>query len=203
MQQQCHSLHLQCHRIDAIQGKTLQRDQYSHLIKTPKMKDTTIACFLSHQKALETFLETKQPICLILEDDVNISTDFIPKMNQIYNELKEKKTDFDLLFLGGTRICGSHFSSSLLKAKQIHGNCNAGAFAYLVSKRGAKTILQNIKNKGIIKMYDHQIRDLFSQMKVFYVNPPLVTHDFEIPSDRLEGTYTPRYIHQSQEILIK
>ncbi len=200
---QCTSLHLSCHRIDAVQGKTLDRSQYSHLIKSPKMKDTTIACFLSHMKALETFLQTDQQIALILEDDVDISHDFVPKMNQIYNELKEKQTDFDLLFLGGTRICGEKFSPSLLKAKHIHHNCNAGAFAYIVSRRGANQILKEIRWNGITKMYDHQIRDSFSQMKVFYANPPLVTHDFEIPSDRLDGTYTPKYIHQSQEILIK
>ena len=203
MNQQCKDQNLQCYRIDAVNGKELDRNEYSHLIKTPQMKDTTIACFLSHQKALETFLQSNQPIALILEDDVDISSQFISKMSQIYNELKENKTDFDVLFLGGTRVCGSRFSPSLLKAEQIHRNCNAGAFAYIVSRRGATTLLNDIHWKGITKMYDHQIRDSFTKMKVFYSNPPLVTHDFEIPSDRLDATYTPKYIHQSQEILIK
>ncbi len=199
---QCVKNSYECVRVDAVNGKTLNRENYKNIIKKPKMKNTSIACFLSHIKCLEEFIQSYKPYAIILEDDVDMSPDLYKKLKEISFELETQDVSFDIIFLGGTRVCGTKFTKSLLKAEQIHKNCNAGAFGYLISKRGAEKIIDKFQREGIHKMYDHQIRDYFPNMNVFYTNPPLVSHDFNMESDRLERKYTDHYINQSQQITI-
>lgn len=197
---QCDKYSLSCNRIIAIDGKTFPKDDYIKYIKRPTMKDNSIACFLSHIKALKTFLGTYQNYAIILEDDVDIHPELLDYLKKIEFDLEKENEDFDIIFLGGTRVCGKYFTDNLLKPVQKHKNCNAGAFAYMISKRGAQKIIDKFEKDGIYKMYDHQIRDYFPNMKVLYTNPPLVEHDYEIESDRLETKYSKQYIEQSQKI---
>ncbi len=198
MEKQCSSL--QCIRVSAINGKKMNKNDVLHILKAPDMRLTNVACFLSHIKCLEEFLDTYEDFCIILEDDVNIDPKLIQKLTTIKNELIRVNEYPDILFLGGTRVCGRQISDHVMKAVQVHENCNAGAFGYMISKRGAQIILDNFKRDGIYKMYDHQIRDYFPQMNVLYTNPPLVQHDFNLPSDRLDIDYPKAYQKLSKSI---
>ncbi len=202
MMDQCDKDGLNCVRLEAIDGKNMDKDKYMYMIKNKNMKDNTIACFLSHMKSLQRFVESGEDYGVVLEDDVYIDKDLISKLKKIKNELENKEIDIDILFLGGTRVCGSVFTDSLLIPKQPNKNCNAGAFGYIVSKNGAEILLKNINRDGIYRMYDHQIRDYFPKMKIFYTNPPLVKHNFEIPSDRQGSKYTKDYVDMSTSVTI-
>lgn len=198
MSKQCSSL--SCIRVSAIDGKRLNKNDLFTIMKVPDMRLTNVACFLSHIKCLKEFMNTYDDYCIVLEDDVTIDPQLIKKLTTIKNELIRLNEYPDILFLGGTRVCGKQISEHVLKAVQIHGNCNAGAFGYMISKKGAQIILDNFERDGIYKMYDHQIRDYFPQMNVLYTNPPLVQHDFELPSDRLDIDYPKAYQNLSKSI---
>jgi GR25 family glycosyltransferase involved in LPS biosynthesis len=200
MNNQCNKYSLPCNRIIAVDGKSFHKNDYIKYIKRPKMKDNSIACFLSHIKALQTFIDSYKSYAIILEDDVDINPQLLDYLKKVQFDLEKENEDFDIIFLGGTRVCGKYFTDHLLKPVQKHKNCNAGAFAYMISKRGAQTIIDKFEKDGIYKMYDHQIRDYFPFMKVLYTNPPLVEHDFDIESDRLEAKYSKQYIEQSTKI---
>lgn len=200
MSSQCNNLN--CNRISAIDGSKLNRRKYYNILKKKNMSNNTLACFLSHIKSLEEFMKTYEDYVIILEDDVKLDEHIIKKLQKIKKEIEYSNNGVDLLFLGGTRVCGKKFSESLMKPIQTNPNCNAGTFAYLVSKRGAKIILDKFKKDGIYKMFDHQIRDYFSDMNVYTCNPPIVLHDFEQESVRINKKYEDKYIKMASSIEI-
>lgn len=198
MIEQC--TNLSCNRINAINGKTLNINDIDIEIKNSSLSKNCIACFLSHIKSLKNVLESDESYGIILEDDVLLDDDFIDKLSLIKKELPD---NFDILFLGGTRVCGKKYSKNLIKQRQINKDCNAGAFAYLVSNKSCKKILELIYNDGIYKMYDHQLRDYFPVLNVFYANPMLVNHNYDFESDRIKRKYSENYINSSSKILIE
>ncbi len=198
---QCKKENINYHRIEAIDGQKIDSNDYDSVLHKKDMKINTIACFLSHLKSLKTFLESNKEYCVILEDDVIIQKDFNQKIKNIFQELKEKnQKQIDLIFLGGTRVCGIRYTKSLMKPTQINENCNAGTFAYLLSRNGATIILQKMIEDGIYKMFDHQLRDYFGSLKVFTCNPQLVVHDFEQESVRANKMYDQNYIQNALSI---
>jgi GR25 family glycosyltransferase involved in LPS biosynthesis len=201
---QCEKENINYYRIEAIDGMKIDRNEYKSILHKKNMKDNTIACFLSHMKSLKTFLESIDNYAVILEDDVIIQKDFNKKIKTIFEELKEKNQNkIDLIFLGGTRVCGMKYTKSLMKPTQINQNCNAGTFGYLLSKNGARIIYDKMSNDGIHKMYDHQLRDYFGYLNVFTCNPPLIVHDFEQESVRMNKMYNENYIESALSINVK
>lgn len=194
MMNQCKDKH--CIRIHAIHGK---KDKlHTEMVKNKSLKNTSIACFQSHIKALETFIKSPYSYGIIVEDDVVFNEHFENKIKEILNEIREES--FDIIYFGGTRVCGEKYSKHLIKPKQIRPDCNAGAFAYMVNKNSANRILERYQIDGIYKMYDHQLRDYFGDMNIFYTNPPLVKHDYDLPSDRLHKKYKQNYVHSANLI---
>ncbi len=200
MKKQC--IGLNCNRIKAIDGKTLDESEYKNILKTNNMKKNTIACFMSHLKCLKKFINSNDEYVIILEDDVNIVNDFNKKLKNIKKEIEEQDEKIDLIFLGGTRVCGTKFSKSLLKTKQTNKDCNAGTFGYMLSKEGAKKVYDKFNNDGILKMFDHQLRDYFSFLNVLSCNPPLIIHDFDQKSVRINRKYNNNYIKNAQSIKV-
>lgn len=198
MLSQCNNLN--CNRVNAIDGKTLDIQNIDLQIHNHKLSRNCIACFLSHINCLKNIINNNEDYALILEDDIIFENNFIEKLKIIKKELPN---NYDILFLGGTRICGKKYSKHLLKQKQINKDCNAGAFAYLITKNCCKKILKRIYQDGIYKMYDHQIRDYFIDLNIFYTNPMLVNHNYEFESDRANKKYNKNYIDNSSIILIE
>ncbi len=191
---------LNCNRINAINGKLLDLNNIDIKIKNSSLSKNCIACFLSHIKSLKNLLKSNESYGIILEDDVLLDNNFIEKLSLVKKELPD---DFDILFLGGTRVCGEKYSKNLIRQKQINKDCNAGAFAYLINNKTCKKLLELIYNDGIYKMYDHQLRDYFPKLNVFYTTPMLVNHNYDFESDRIKRKYTENYINSSSTILIE
>lgn len=198
MIEQC--TNLSCNRINAINGKTFDINDVDVKIKNSSLSRNCIACFLSHINSLKSVLKNNESYAIILEDDVLLDNNLITKLSIIRKELPH---DFDILFLGGTRVCGKKYSKNLIKQKQINKDCNAGAFAYLVSNKSCRKILELIYKDGIYKMYDHQLRDYFPKLNVFYTSPMLVNHNYDFESDRIKRKYTENYINNSSTILVE
>ena len=65
---------------------------------------------------------------------------------------------------------------------------NAGAYAYIVRKKALPILIKGCNNPPFYKMIDHQMCTLHANpLNVYICDPPLVTHDFNIPSDRIKG----------------
>jgi GR25 family glycosyltransferase involved in LPS biosynthesis len=88
------SYNVDLQRVSAITPDTLAYSAKNIFGTTP---DVVSACWESHKKALEMFLQTEEEICLILEDDAKFNNSACKILN-CKEELLE--VDFDLLQIG-------------------------------------------------------------------------------------------------------
>lgn len=94
-------------RIDAINGKSLdykntniQFTTLSKYFSTPSM----VGCFLSHKKAWQKIVDDNLDYALVLEDDCQFVNNFDQKVSDTLNELKQKKINWDLVYLGYIKL---------------------------------------------------------------------------------------------------
>ena len=88
-------------RLSAVMGKNVPEWEklvdmsayaWRNRLDTPRAGE--VGCYLSHLKAMETFLRTDAPWCVILEDDVEV----LPACTDVLRSLAEKD-DWDLVKL--------------------------------------------------------------------------------------------------------
>lgn len=111
-----------------------------------------VGCYLSHLKAMEEFLRTDAPWCVILEDDVEVR----PECVEVLAALGQKD-DWDLLKL----FC---FHSGLPVRKRaltpthhlvVHLTRTTSSAAYAVNRRAAETLLKSMR--PISEQVDHAL----------------------------------------------
>lgn len=92
------------------------------------------ACFLSHLKALRTFLQTGEPKAIIMEDDVLIDINFEERIKEISKEQDEMRP-FDFIVLGFFPTFDGLFRiGNDLCITQVR---TVGAYGYLVVRETA------------------------------------------------------------------
>ena len=111
-----------------------------------------VGCYLSHLKAMEAFLRTDAPWCVILEDDVEV----LPACADVLRWLAEKD-DWDLVKL-------FHFHSGMpVKKRELvgghrlvaHLTRTTSSAAYVVNRRAAETLLRSMR--PITEQVDHAL----------------------------------------------
>jgi glycosyl transferase family 25 len=83
-------------RVSAIHGKSINwhefsDDKFCRSYMGRSMQPGEVGCFLSHIKALKEFIHQGDDFAVILEDDANISRNFLTKVNSIINNLNGKE----------------------------------------------------------------------------------------------------------------
>jgi glycosyl transferase family 25 len=111
-----------------------------------------VGCMLSHRKAMETFLKTDAPRCVILEDDVEV----LPACADVLRSLAEKD-DWDLV-----KLYKNHSGMPVKKRELAGGHdlvahltrttCSA---AYVINRRAAETLLKSML--PITEQVDHAL----------------------------------------------
>ena len=111
-----------------------------------------VGCYLSHLKAMETFLRTEAPWCVILEDDVEV----LPGCEAVLGAVSEKD-DWDLVKL-------FNFHSGMPVKKRdlvgghhlvVHLTRTTSSAAYVVNRRAAETLLKSMR--PISEQVDHAL----------------------------------------------
>ena len=151
------ALGLPFERLSAVMGKDvpeweklvdLSAYAWRNRLDTPRAGE--VGCYLSHLKAMETFLRTDAPWCVILEDDVEV----LPACADVLRSLAEKD-DWDLVKL-------FNFHSGLPVKKRalagghhlvVHLTRTTSAAAYVVNRRAAETLLRSMR--PISEQVDH------------------------------------------------
>lgn len=165
-------------RIDAVDGNKLSESEIEkHVtkygmkrLKDPKKHfgvDLTmggVGCALSHKKAWKNIVQNKYDRTLILEDDVDIPDDFVAKYNKIVPHIPK---DFDIIFIGYHPTSDEYLyrdkKHKLLRTKKVYG-----LYAYIVSSKGAKKLLNLFP---IDIQIDSVIGDYIDDLNVFLVEP--------------------------------
>jgi len=180
--------------VQAVNGKNLPAKEYftyaQEYFKTHQkiITPSEVGCTLSHIKALETFLETDDEHCLILEDDV-IGTD--ADICKIENEFSNKSLN-GVVLCGGQIACDAEkyrlykniddeiFIIAEFSKKFFYGTC-----CYLVNRWIAKTIIAFQKNS--ITKADCWNEILGRDINLYYVNilqHPVFMGNSHIESER-------------------
>jgi glycosyl transferase family 25 len=169
-------------RIDAVLGKNLEEpihelDEQRFNILTGKHKSYgEIGCYLSHIKALKTFLKSDLDYALILEDDVNLPG----HLPELMNEAITYSRHWDLLRLSSSRegkyidIANLRFGSKLVYNTRVLKNTGA----YLINRKAAKACMD--KMLPMCQPYDVAIdRDWKLGFKTACIIPfPVACADF-------------------------
>jgi glycosyl transferase family 25 len=111
-----------------------------------------VGCTLSHLKAMETFLNTDAPWCVILEDDVEL----LPACAGVLRSLAEKD-DWDLV-----KLFNFHSGMPVKKRELVGGHRlvahltrTTSAAAYVLNRRAAETLLKSML--PITEQVDHAL----------------------------------------------
>jgi len=153
------ALNLPFKRVSAVLGKEVPNweklvdvELYGARNRLPMPRPGEVGCYLSHLKAMEEFLRTDEPWCVILEDDVEVR----PECVEVLAALGQKD-DWDLVKL----FC---FHSGLPVRKRaltpnhylvVHLTRTTSSAAYVVNRRAAETLLNFMR--PISEQVDHAL----------------------------------------------
>ena len=153
------ALGLPFERLSAVMGKDVPEWEklvdlptyaWRNRLDTPRAGE--IGCYLSHLKAMETFLRTGAPWCVVLEDDVEV----LPACVDVLRVLSEKD-DWDLV-----KLFNFHSGLPVKKRELIGGHRlvahltrTTSSAAYVVNRRAAESLLKSMR--PISEQVDHAL----------------------------------------------
>ena len=170
--EQLNRLQIPFQRLSATSTNTIEEQTYQKYQYTWErpLRQSEVACFLSHQNAWETVIKGNEPM-LILEDDALLSKN-IPCLLQAL----EKLTDVDYVTLevrSRKKIVAKQSSHTLCKSKLIRlYQDRTGAAGYVLWPSGANKLMQRLE-KGKIALADAFISSTYS-LAAYQVEPAAI-----------------------------
>ena len=178
---QFNELGLEFERLPAVSIHDFSDDEYKKMAFNGQrpMKQSELACFLSHKKAWEYVVEQNQP-CVVLEDDAVLVKDF----KNILEDL-EKITDIDYVNLevhGRKKTVAKQSTYSIANNSydllEIYVD-RSGTGGYVLYPAGAK-ILLTFMNKRAIGLSDEFIHSCYA-LKAFQIEPAALLQSDKCP----------------------
>jgi GR25 family glycosyltransferase involved in LPS biosynthesis len=125
-------------------------------------------CYMSHVKLWLQMLRRESRLFVILEDDVLLERDFVPRLVSL---LRQLPSTWGVLYLNGSyKKYGPRYSEGLVISRG-----GVGAFGYVISSKAASHLLQDAvfrSNKAIDHVIDGEV--LSGRILAFHAIPPLV-----------------------------
>ncbi|PUE55509.1 glycosyltransferase family 25 protein [Limnohabitans parvus] len=179
-------------RIPAVDGKQASPEQKAcideHTYQRKHGKPSLpgeLGCYLSHVKAIQTFLYSDAPFALILEDDAIFGEGFVDAVH----ELMRHPQKWDMVKLSGVHS-GTPVSVFNLNAKYglavMFSKCTCSS-AYLINRTAALAYSEKLLPMTL--PYDHEF-DLGwkYQIKVMAVSPFPVIHNEAVATTIVPGS---------------
>jgi GR25 family glycosyltransferase involved in LPS biosynthesis len=160
-------------RINAVDGKTLNLDDYFITKPTIQLTNNQYACLLSHLIAIREFEKTNENVALILEDDMSL--DYQEFWNHNIKEIIEQApSDWEIIKISNIPMnCNENEYEH--QNQLFSKNCTASTLAYLINKKGAKKISERwYNNKYDIDLNIIPVADM-------YIYSVLNTYEYIIP----------------------
>ncbi len=183
--------------IEAVDGRALEptrrsahcRESFAafHSPLTP----AEVGCYLSHLKALERIAEADWPRAVVLEDDVLLPADFVPRLNLL---CREADAALDLIKLAG-RLRRRLVLQELTNGDRLvrYRRPPIGAYALMWSSAGARKMLAH--SRLVRRPFDVEIKHWWEmQLQIATLVPALVSLD---ATSRHASTIGPRSIRAS------
>lgn len=178
---------------DALDAAEIGRDGLTKRCKTAgrwgMLRQHDMACTLSHIDALKQFLAGAAPYCLMMEDDIFISSDLPTWLEDMswwpadadVVKIDKSRKDNGWIVMGPVAV--SHGGRDVRRLQSRHMGC-AG---YLVSRKGAEKI---VSHQPLDMPIDHLIFNmnaspLSRKLVIYQVNPTLIKQGNERPVAKL------------------
>ncbi len=159
--------------IDAISPEILSKYFDGELKELSSM----VSCAYKHILAYKYLLENNLELALILEDDIYLHKDFCVKLNNIINEVKTRELSNLIISLEDSilqYVKGSELEKNKLLYKKQMGRA---AGAYLIDKKGAQSLLQELYSNKCHRPIDwfHNDCSLKELINIYWVHPVIAT----------------------------
>lgn len=174
-------------RVPAYDGKKIDMSKYFVIDNVGNKDNSNVtnieyACLMSHLESIRTFSESPNEIALIFEDDMTLEYkkywhDTVGKI------IKKAPSDWGIIQMCYNNINGLYFNEEYkvnMNNDANDKNYAACAGAYIINKKSAIKLMQNIYKNGkyhINNLYYH-VSDvlIFTVLKTYVYNKPYFTY---------------------------
>lgn len=174
-------------RFSAIDGSLLEpTEQLQHIFdgNDYNMREGMVGCAMSHIKLYIELVNSNYDAFCILEDDLDFVPNFKDKFLFVYDSLPK---DWDLCYLGhhvweqyktGDFFDKTNFPNlEKWDTKTSLKFSKGGTGGYLISKKGAKNLLEFINNNGMTNGIDTIQQKSADILNIYYCKPHLIYSD--------------------------
>lgn len=169
-----------CRRFEAIDGRELhQTSEIRRLFRGNDfaLRRGIVGCALSHISIWRSIAARGDDVLeLVLEDDVRPSDRFDRRLAALLGELRDAHPTFDLVFLGyfaNGSAPGAAAPDGPRSRPMRWQRYLGGAFAYLLSGRGAKRLVDLVERDGVQNGIDTFVMLKRAELQVLECDPPL------------------------------
>lgn len=184
-------------RFSAIHGKKLKFTPQLYQIfekNDYNLRVGLVGAALSHIQLTIQLVDSSFDVFCIFEDDITFVPNFIEKLNVV---LKNAKTDWDIIYLGHLLYPQHKTDDWIDKEKTpilIRWDASAslqksmgGAHGYLLSKIGAKKLLEFINEQSMTNGIDTMQQKAANSLNVYYAYPQLVYANCALPNFHVDS----------------
>jgi len=182
-------------RFSAIDGQDLEMTpEILHMFRGSELplRRSQTACALSHLSLWIELINSEHEHYIIFEDDAQFTSDFTSRLGELFGQMLDRPQP-DVIFLGLSYFDNafSPMSSNQTLRPVVLENLMGGAFAYVLSKSGAKQLFEIAQTEGIaygidtfVLLNSHRVQSLeavpnFVSSPVARRNGPVVDSDIQ------------------------
>ncbi len=187
MQEQFDALGLLVTFHEAVDGRSLGPEQYACVDREARRRlglwpqaDGSIANWLSHRQVMREMLDEAREMVAIFEDDAILSVD----LPRILDALERKPFDFDVVMLNRRSRRKPFVPCESIAGGYVAGRLrysDFGSEGYVITRDAARHFLAHMPQ--MMWEIDHSLSRFWENgLNVFYVDPPLVSHDEAVDS---------------------
>jgi GR25 family glycosyltransferase involved in LPS biosynthesis/tetratricopeptide (TPR) repeat protein len=166
-----------CTRVAAVDGTQLSDGpELRHLFRDNDfgLRRGIVGCALSHISIWKTLARRGQDeIALVLEDDARPCPRFDRQVIAALDAIRTDEPDFDIAFLGYLGTPERGHAGAWLRPMRWEAYIG-GAFAYLLSGRGARRLVELVRRDGVQNGIDWFVMFKAKELRALEFDPPLV-----------------------------
>lgn len=176
---------LKYERYSAVDGSTLKSNSQLQRIfdgNDYNMRVGMVGCAMSHIKLYINLINSDADAYCILEDDITFVPEFDRKLLHLYKQVEN--TSWDMVYLGhhlfDHHITEESYNKKVMPVAQRWNRLTSltksmgGTGGYLISKEGAKKLLEFINRTGMTNGIDTVQQKAADVLAIYYTEPHLI-----------------------------
>lgn len=182
-------------RFSAVDGTLLKPNiQLQQIFENNdyNMRVGMVGCAMSHIKLCVELINSTYDIFCILEDDV----DFVPEFSKKLKQVCQTSVDWDMIYIGHHlhkkyRNDDCYDKNKYITLEKWNASTSiersmGGTYGYLMTKQGAKKLLDFIDKTGMTNGIDTVQQKSADDLNIYYAHPHLVYSKCFFPNEQID-----------------